>query len=330
MAGEDKRADLVFEGGGVKGIGLVGAYSAIEREGYKPVNVAGTSAGAIVGALVAAGYTATEMKTILDQLDYNRFKDKGTIDRFPLFGPLISLLSEKGIYEGDFVEQWIRDLLWEKRVRYFGDLIRQDYEEEKYKYRLNVIASDVTNERLVVVPQGIARYGLQPDRLEVAKAVRMSMSIPIFFEPVIINRAYFVDGGLLSNFPIWLFDSVEPPEWPTFGIKLIEPDYGQPNDIGGPLDFVKALISTMMEAHDKMHVENDDIPRTIGVPTGEVRTTEFDVSREKSERLYASGVKAAEDFFAKWDFARYKAAHREARSPKWVAKVNKLKQQIVT
>lgn len=327
---EEKRADLVIEGGGVKGIGLVGAYNVIEQKGYKPENVAGTSAGAIVGALIVAGYTAAEMKTKMDQLDYNRFKDKGTLDRFPVFGPLISLLAEKGIYEGDFFEQWIRDLLWEKGVRYFGDLIRQNYEEERYKYRLNLITSDITNERLVVLPQGIARYGIQPERLEVAKAVRMSMSIPIFFEPVIINRTYFVDGGILSNFPIWLFDSVEPPAWPTFGIKLIEPDYGQPNDIEGPLDLVKAMISTMMEAHDKMHVENDDIHRTIGVPTGGVRTTEFDISREKSERLYANGVKAAEDFFAKWDFASYTAAHRATRNPKWVAKVNKLKQQIVT
>ncbi len=55
-------ADFVFEGGGVKDIGLVGAYSVLSTR-YRPANVAGTSAEAIVGALVAAGYTAAALQT---------------------------------------------------------------------------------------------------------------------------------------------------------------------------------------------------------------------------------------------------------------------------
>lgn len=69
----DLRADAVFEGGGVKGIGLVGALAVAEERGYRWVNVAGTSAGAIVASLVAAGYGAGEMKEILQELDYRRF-----------------------------------------------------------------------------------------------------------------------------------------------------------------------------------------------------------------------------------------------------------------
>ena len=53
------KADAVFEGGGVKGIGLVGAVAFAEEKGYRWVNLAGTSAGAIVAALLAAGYNAT-------------------------------------------------------------------------------------------------------------------------------------------------------------------------------------------------------------------------------------------------------------------------------
>ena len=66
-------ADAVFEGGGVKGIGLVGAVAVAEERGYQWVNIAGTSAGAIVAALLAAGYSATEMKQIMEELDYNSF-----------------------------------------------------------------------------------------------------------------------------------------------------------------------------------------------------------------------------------------------------------------
>lgn len=324
------RADAVFEGGGVKGIGLVGALSVAEAKGYVWENVAGTSAGAIVAALVAAGYTAPELKKIIGSLDYNRFKDKGTVDRIPVFGPLVSLLTEKGVYEGNFLEDWIRDLLLRKGVRVFGDLVRSGEKDKRYKYKLNVITSDITHELLVVLPTGIEKYGENPDRLEVAKAVRMSMSIPIVFEPVKFRGNYFVDGAILSNFPVWLFDSPGVPEWPTFGFKLIEPDYGKPNRIEGPLDFLKSVLETMMDAHDKIHVENNDIVRTIGVPTLGIKTTEFDLSPERVEKLYQSGVSAATDFFKTWNFKKYIQGHRAKKNPKWLAKIEQLRRVMVT
>ena len=115
MARNKLLADAVFEGGGVKGIGLVGAVAVAEEKGYQWVNVAGTSAGAIVAALVAAGYTAAEMKEIMGELDYNRFKDATLLDKVPLVGPAASLIFEKGIYEGKFFEDWIRGLLQKKK-----------------------------------------------------------------------------------------------------------------------------------------------------------------------------------------------------------------------
>jgi NTE family protein len=74
---EMPRCDAVFEGGGVKGIGLVGAIAATEEKRYQFVNVAGTSAGAIIAALIAAGYGAKELREIMRSLDYSKFKDKG-------------------------------------------------------------------------------------------------------------------------------------------------------------------------------------------------------------------------------------------------------------
>jgi len=112
-------ADAVFEGGGVKGIGLVGGVAVAEERGYKWVNVAGTSAGAIVAALLAAGYTAPEIEEVLKELDYNRFKDTSPLDRVPLVGPVASLIFENGIYEGKFFENWMRGLLQEKNVKMF-------------------------------------------------------------------------------------------------------------------------------------------------------------------------------------------------------------------
>ena len=75
MAENENKIDAVFEGGGVKGIGLVGAVSEIEAKGYEFVNLAGTSAGAIVATLLAAGYKAAEVKDIINGLDFNTLVD---------------------------------------------------------------------------------------------------------------------------------------------------------------------------------------------------------------------------------------------------------------
>jgi NTE family protein len=328
MSPDLNKVDAVFEGGGVKGIGLVGAVAVTEEKGYAFENVAGTSAGAIVAALVAAGYTATELKDIMDELDYNWYKDKGALDKIPFLGPALSLTFEKGIYEGHFLENWIAGLLAAKDVTCFGDLVMPAYQDDpKYRYKLQVIAADITRGEMLVLPRDIGYYGIDPNALGVAQAVRMSMSIPFFFEPVTLqdahgNKSYIVDGGVLSNFPVWLFDAEgDSPEWPTFGYKLVEPDEGAPNRIRGPITMLAALFSTMMEAHDAYYIRDSNFARTIPIRTLGVRTTEFDLSREKSEALYQSGRDAADKFFQHWDFGTYVAKYRQKEAPDRRARV---------
>jgi NTE family protein len=311
----DLRADAVFEGGGVKGIGLVGAVAVAEERGYQWVNVAGTSAGAIVAALLAAGYSAVELKEVMEELDYNRFKDTSLIDRVPLVGPAASLIFEKGIYEGKFFENWIRGLLRKKKVETFNDLTLEEYkDDEQHHFKLRVIASDISQGRMLVLPQDIADFGIRPEDLNVAAAIRMSISIPFFYEPVKLKNmktneiSYIVDGGLLSNFPVWLFDrDGSIPEWPTFGFKLVEPEeeHEVPHQVQGPISLFAALFSTMMEAHDARYIKDEQFVRTIPIPTLGIGTTEFDISRERSEALYQSGRQAAERFFTTWNFADY-------------------------
>lgn len=314
-------ADAVFEGGGVKGIGLAGAVAVAEERGYQWVNVAGTSAGAIVAALLAAGYSAAEMKEIMEELDYNRFKDTSLLDSVPLVGKIASLIFEKGIYEGKWFENWMRGLLRKKKVETFNDLIVEEYkDDEQYCFKLRVIASDISRGRLLVLPQGIADFGIRPEDLNVAAAIRMSMSLPFFYEPVRLRNmktnqvSYIVDGGLLSNFPVWLFDTEGSiPEWPTFGFKLVEPEEGTPHQVRGPISLLTALFSTMTQAHDARYIKDADFVRTIPIPTLDVRTTDFDLSREKSEALYQSGRQAAERFFDTWDFAKYVEEYRKGK-----------------
>lgn len=120
-------------------------------------------------------------------------------------------------------------LLKKKGITTFGQLITE-YPEEKYKYKLQIVATDITNKRLLILPRDIKNFGLDPDQFSIAKAVRMSMSIPLFFKPVKIEdnngkEHIIVDGGVLSNYPIWILDdNTSDPPWPTFGFKLMEPN----------------------------------------------------------------------------------------------------------
>jgi NTE family protein len=309
-------ADAVFEGGGVKAIGLVGALEVMESAGYAWNLVAGASAGAIVAALVAAGYRSAELAEILDGLDFRRFKDEGALDAIPLLGKPVSFLFEKGVYEGRALEAWVGEMLAARGVRVFGDLHAP--RGSAYEHRLQVLVSDVTEGRILVAPSGLEHYGLDPDAFPVARAVRMSASIPFFFEPVVESGHYFVDGGLLSNFPVWLFDREpaarsrrEPvPRWPTFGFKLVGPEEGRAQPIGSLLDYVRALVETMLESHDKRHIEDFDALRTILVPTAGVRTTDFGLAPARRAELYEAGRRAALAFQAGWDAEDYVRAAR--------------------
>ena len=335
MTAVESYADLVFEGGGVKGIGLAGALATLEERGYRPQNVAGTSAGAITAALLAAGYDADELREIIVSLDYRQFQDRAWEDNVPLIERSLSMLLDLGLYEGERFLAWIGELLEAKGVRTFADLVHEDFAEDpRFRSKLQVIASDVTTHELLVLPRDATKLGIAPDGLDVALAVRMSMSIPVFFEPVRFENPQtgrmhvIVDGGMLSNYPVWIFDceNGEAPEWPTFGMLLVEPKPQVP--IGarlpaprmagqGPravVDYVKALAQTMMEAHDRLYVEQANYARTIPIPTLGVGTTEFDLSRERALALYDSGRWAAEKFLDAWDFDAYVAEFRSGKA----------------
>jgi NTE family protein len=185
---------------------------------------------------------------------------------------------------------------------------------------------------MLVLPNDAPHLGLDPDDMDIAYAVRMSMSIPIFFEPVKHKNPKtgethtIVDGGMLSNFPVWLFDCKDrDPHWPTFGLMLVEPEPRKPighriaadpaHDIerNSVVDFVKSLAVTMMAAHDRMYVDMATYARTIPIPTLGVGTTEFEIPPERVKALYDSGQTAAKNFLAKWDFQAYIEEYRRGR-----------------
>jgi NTE family protein len=319
------RADGVFEGGGVKAVGLLGALERAESHGIEWERVGGTSAGAIVAALVAAGYSGRELSRLVKDFDFRRFQDRDLLDRVPMLGPALSLGFEAGVYEGDELERWLAGLLEDRDIQTFGDLIWTDPDSGEEEYRLQVVAADVSQSRLLVLPEDIAQYGDEPDELSVARAVRMSASVPLYFEPQTLKdptgvRSYIVDGGILQNFPVWLFDrpDAEAPRWPTVGFKLV----GDPvapgqvkHPIRGPLSLMGAVFLTMLEAQDQVTLRDQDFVRTVTIPTAGVTTFDFDLSAARRDALYRSGQEAADKFFAIWDFEEYVQKFRQGRQP---------------
>jgi NTE family protein len=323
--------DLVCEGGGVCGIALAGALSVLDERGLELQNVAGTSAGAIVAVLRAAGYKGDELRSVIASEDFSQLMDPTRIDHFPLLGKPLSVLFGLGVYRGNVFRKQIADLLARKNVRTFRDLINPKYADQpRYRYKVQVIASDITERKLLILPQDAETLGIKPDDLEVALAVRMSMSIPIFFRPVRIRHPktkqqhLIVDGALLSSFPVWIFDSEGKPDWPTFGLRLVAGDPRTPLSPGTPVparrgvgqvvDFAKSLLQTMTDAHDRMYLERDSFARTIAIPTLGVDPHNFRLTHKQIDDLYMSGRQAAIDFLQHWDFQGYVAEFRTGKT----------------
>lgn len=317
-------ADAVFEGGGVKGIGLVGAIAAFEEAGWRWENVAGTSGGAIVAALLAAGYTAAEVRHVMErEVDFARLMDPSPLGRVPVVGKYLSLLFQRGLYKGDYFYRLMRDLLLAKKKETFSDLelprlLDEDEQEwqDKYRFKLRLVASDITGGRMLHLPQDIALFGHDPATLDIALAVRMSMSIPFFFRPVDVHaepgrrKHRIMDGGILSNFPVHLFDSKlgVTPKWPTIGFLLWEPGSDAPREhrTRWPWETLIAMFNTMAQAHDRKALVARDEVRVVKVPTGRYRTTDFTLTPADKQWLYDSGYQAAAAFVKTFSMDAYR------------------------
>ncbi len=324
-----KAIDLVLAGGGVKGIGLVGAVVKLLDAGYRAYRVAGTSAGSIVGAFVAAAsisdqLTPSGVRDLALGMNYRKILDPGPIESLPLVGPSWAILQGTGICRGDYARDWVRNELKNLGVNTFGDLRLDDDElPEERRYRLVVTAADVTTGQLVRLPWDYRRvYGLDPDEQSVADAVRASMSIPFIFRPVTLTStagraSTLVDGGLLSNYPIDSLDRLDGqrPRWATLGVTVL-PNLPEGNDkvlpalaplrLLGGTHLLEGVIATVLVGRDQTYLNEPWVSaRTIRVDSTEVGVLDFEISVRGKEALYAKGYAAAETFLATWDEKAY-------------------------
>jgi NTE family protein len=318
-------ADGVFEGGGVKGIAFVGALSVAREYVTEWKSVAGTSAGAITAAMLAAGYEPEIIRGMLSgkgipgvvkPVRLSDLPQRRALWGVPALSQAVNLFAHLGMYSGDLFYQVMEAALagGPKGMKKFGEL-RASGDDIKHghpPYRLQLIASDITHRRALVIPQDLEQLGFDPDEVPVALGVRMSMSIPLFFEPVVVGNTrpptIIVDGGFLSNFPIWLFDSTQEAEWPTFGFLLDDGKEFKWN-VRGVAQLVKRVIDTSMGALNDLLVARAGEGRLLRIDVSGYRSTQFNMSEGDIEILLERGRQAAKAFFSGFEPGEYHNLH---------------------
>lgn len=159
-----QKIGIVLSGGGARGIAHLGILKALEEFGIKPSVISGTSAGAIAGAFYAGGYSLLEIKNIVEKGD--------------IFNLSNVLIKKQGLFSMKGFEKMYQE--------YFPNNSFDDLQIPLY-----VTATDILKGECVYFSSG-----------NLSQALMASSCIPAVFQPLHFNNIYFVDGGVLNNFPI--------------------------------------------------------------------------------------------------------------------------------
>lgn len=305
-------ADAVFEGGGVKGLAFLGAIRCFNDVGIHWRKVAGTSAGAITASMLAAGFSVDQLESIMSQMNYqDEFLKQKTswlvrngspeddLHHFHWMLGNLMIARQKGQYSSQPFKDWLLRHLTQKNLTTFAPFLQKQQANKKwYQQReLRVVVSDISRKAMQILPGDLGSYNEAPETFSVAEAVRLSMSIPLFFEPGQLGDSTIVDGGILSNFPLWIYDADpgKKPNCPTFGFRLVEPEKPA-KPIKGALDIVLSMLETMQTAWDRHHLRDNEHGRVIKIGTLGISTTQFNLSDEDKAALYKEGYKQTKEF----------------------------------
>jgi NTE family protein len=282
---------LVFEGGGVKGIAYAGALQVFEQKGILPQikGVAGTSAGAITACLLSLRYSAAEIKTQVDQVDFGAFADHENI---------FKKLHYYGLHPGDTFLDWLKQQIKGKGLS--EDATFTDFQNAGC-LTLKVYACDINARQ-------VQEFSLnETPNVIVAEAVRASMSIPLYFNAWqfpsgVPNNHLFVDGGMVYNYPLFAFSNGQDINWEVLGFRLedvhalrhpVEFGYGE------WLKYVKNTFETLMEAQTFIYQRDpEQRQRSLVIDDLGISSTDFDITDAQKTALFDSGVAAATAWLA--------------------------------
>jgi NTE family protein len=312
--------NLVFEGAGIRGIAYAGVIQELEKQDkLKNVEkVGGTSAGAITALMVALGYNGQEVGDIISGTQFGKFND----GKFFFFGGYGRMKNLYGWYRGEAFTDWLGHLIKAKTGNpdiTFAELSARGFKD------LHVTGTSLNQQKLLVFSK--ENY---PD-MKVKDAVRISMSIPLYFQAVFIDSTgrtfknpdakkdldVMVDGGIVANFPIFIFDTFQPdsasklhriPNPQTLGVRIdpdsqIEYDAASkglaPIEINTFNDYMQALYIFTLENLNRNELTPADWNRTISVSSAGISPRIRRMPKDQKEALLNSGREFTAAYFRK-------------------------------
>ncbi|MDZ4751077.1 MAG: patatin-like phospholipase family protein [Flavobacteriales bacterium] len=301
--------NLVFEGAGIRGIAYSGVIEVLEEEGLlaNVDKIGGTSAGALTAMMLSLGYSASEISQIISSTRFERFND----GRYFFAGGVSRMFTHFGWYHTDRLDSWIGELIKAKTGN--PDLTFSQWKEKGYR-DLYVTGTCLNRQELIIF--GFENY----PKMRVRDAVRISMSIPLYFEASFIDRDgnpvdpdtaiycdVVVDGGMLGNFPIDIFDSwttdssganVRIPNWSTIGFRIdsdeqIEMDSTSRKLVEIPIknfnDYMSAFYILILENMNRSKLDENDWARTVSVSSAGVGPRIKRMPNNLQDKLIDSG-----------------------------------------
>ena len=244
-ASESQSLGLVLSGGGAKGIAHIGVIRALEENDIPIDYVAGTSMGAIVGGLYAAGYTPDEMLQFITSRAFS-YWSTGQIDekltyyfsRPDATPALLSVnLGERdstksgSILPSSLISPLPMNFAFMELFSAYTAQCEGNFDNLFVPYRC--VASDVYNKRKIVCRRG-----------SLGDAIRASMSFPLVFQPIRIDGVLVYDGGVYDNFPV---DVMQEDFFPSFMIGV---DVSSPDSKTGSNDVIDQLEDMIMQKQD--------------------------------------------------------------------------------
>lgn len=311
-----KYTNLVLSGGAVKGYALVGVLEYLESHHYlnNVRNIACSSIGSIFAVLYAIGYTVAEIKQIAEQLDPHQLASVSK----DLVSDIFHVATEYGLNNGQHLLDTISDLI-EKRTGNRHYTLEQLWKERGIN--LVVTATDVTTGNTLYFWHG--KY----PRITLRLLVRITCSVPGLFCPVVFDGHYLVDGGLLDNTPIHVFDGHTPSDrLAKLNMTPIDPGtlavifIGDLNPKAGPTEqgdvsledtvepqhkitslssYYSAIMDALTDNGVKRYMRPSFWLRTIPVHVPSYPTYHMKLSKAEVQNMFVYGYESAKDFFEK-------------------------------
>jgi len=300
--------NLVFEGAGIRGIAYCGVIKEMESAGMMKhiEKIGGTSAGAIVALAISIGYTGNEIQELIGNTNFGKFNS----GRYFFAGGINRISKYFGWYRGDKFETWLEKVLLAKTGN--ANITFEELHQKGFK-DLYVTGTCLNKQKLIVFSR--ETYPM----MKVKDAVRISMSVPLYFEAVFIDSSgaivrhpknkegldVMVDGGITGNFPIRIFDQLPAYNFSTLGFRIDSDDQIKndssskiltPMSVTNLKQYMNSFYTITIETLNRQPLTTEDWQRTISIRDGKITPRVRKLSVQEINVLIENGSQAMKTF----------------------------------